>query len=268
MKQNNIACHTMITCAVTRIIKEITMNNHATLEKMSSMKLHGMQRIFKSLLETGTNDMTIDEVIGSLVDAQWDEMYNRKYNRLLNAAKFRYQASFEQIDFASQRQINKNDLLRFTTCDWVKKGHSLIITGATGVGKSYIACALGNQACKEGFKVFYLNCLKLFSQLKFSKADGSYFKEMKRIQQQDLLIMDDFGLEPLDEQSRLILLEILEDRHGRKSTMITSQLPAKTWHDFIGEPTIADAICDRLIHKSYQINLKGDSLRKKVKDNS
>ena len=112
------------------------MNNHATLEKMSSMKLHGMWRIFKSLLETGTNDMTTDEVIGSLVDAQWDEMYNRKFNRLLNAAKFRYQASFEQIDFSSQRQINKNDLLRFATCDWVKKGHSLIITGATGVGKS------------------------------------------------------------------------------------------------------------------------------------
>ncbi|MES0447176.1 MAG: IS21-like element helper ATPase IstB [Desulfobacterales bacterium] len=238
------------------------MNNHATIEKMSQMKLPGMQRIFKALLETGSSDMTTDEVIGSMVDAEWDERYNRKLSRLLNAAKFRYQASLEQIDFSSQRRINKNDLLRLAACDWIRKGDSLIVTGATGVGKSFIACALGNQACKEGFTVLYFNCLKLFSQLKFAKADGSYFKEMNKLRKQDLLILDDFGLEPPDAQSRLILLEILEDRHGRKSTMITSQLPENKWHDFIGEPTIADAICDRIIHKSYKIILKGESMRK------
>ncbi|MES0490995.1 MAG: IS21-like element helper ATPase IstB [Leptospirales bacterium] len=238
------------------------MNNQATIEKMSLLKLHGMQRIFKALLETGNSDMTTDEVIGSMIDAEWDERYNRKLSRLLKAAKFRYQASLEEIDFSSQRRIDKNELLRLATCDWMKKGDSLIVTGATGVGKSFIACALGSQACKEGFTVLYFNCLKLFSQLKFAKADGSYFKEMSRLRKQDLLILDDFGLEPPDAQSRLILLEILEDRHGRKSTMITSQLPENKWHDFIGEPTIADAICDRIIHKSYKIILKGESMRK------
>lgn len=244
------------------------MNNQATLEKMHLMKLYGMQAFFRTLQETGSHDMTVDEVIGNLIDAEWDERYNRKLKRLLNNAKFRYQASLEQTDFSASRNLNKNEFMRLATCDWLKKGQSLIITGPTGSGKSYIACALGNQACKEGFRILYFNCMQLFSQLKYAKADGSYFKEMNKIQKQELIILDDFGLQVLDSQTRLILLEILEDRYGRKSTIINSQIPIKKWHDIIGEATIADAICDRIIHSSHKIQLKGESMRKKNRKNS
>ncbi len=245
------------------------MNNQATIEKMNTMRLHGMVRAFQLTMETGIqNDFTPDEIIAHLIDAEWDERYNRKLSRLLKTAKFRYQASVEQIDFKASRNLNKNNILRFSQCDWIKKGESIIVTGATGVGKSFIASALGHQACLNGNRVFYFNSLKFFSMLKFAKADGSYFKEMSKIQKQDLIILDDFGLKPLDSDSRLIMLEIIEDRHGTKSTIITSQLPVKRWFDVIGDPTIADAICDRLVHSSHKIDLKGESMRKVKAKNS
>jgi len=239
------------------------MNNEGTTEKMNLMKLVGMVRAFKLLLETGTNGLTADEIVAHLIDAEWDERYNRRLAGLLQAAKLRYRASLEQMDFTSQRNLNKNDFLRLAECDWLRKGQSVIITGSTGAGKSFAACALATQACKEGFKTVYYNCLKLFSQLQLAKADGSYFRVINKIQKQDLIILDDFGLKPLDSQSRLIFLEILEDRHSLKSTLITSQLPIAKWHEIIGDPTIADAICDRLIHNSLRIELEAkDSMRK------
>lgn len=238
------------------------MNNQATIEKMKHMKFHGMARAFRTLMETGKgNDLTPDETVAFLIDAEWDDRYNRKLDRLLKTAKFRYKACFEQIAFYPSRNINKNNIMRLSTCDWIKKGVSIIITGATGTGKSYIACAFGRQACINGFKVLYFSCLKLFSILKYAKADGSYVTHMKKINKHDLIILDDFGMEPLDSQCRLILLEILEDRHGERSTIITSQLPVNKWHALIGDATIADAICDRLIHSSQKINLKGESMR-------
>lgn len=240
------------------------MNNEGTLEKMHQMKLFGMLRAFKLLLDTSTYDLTLDESVAQLIDAEWDDRYNRRLERLLRFAKFRYQASIEQMNFTWPRSLNKNNFLRLANCDWLRKGQSVIITGLTGTGKSFLACALGNQACKEGFKTLYFNCLKLFSRLKYSKADGSYFKEINKIQKQDLIILDDFGLKPLDKESRLILLEILEDRHSVRSTLITSQLPVACWHEIIGDPTIADAICDRLIHNSKRIELEGDSMREKM----
>jgi DNA replication protein DnaC len=244
------------------------MNNQATIEKMTQIKLNGMARAFRSTMESGRGDkLTPDEVVAFLVDAEWDDRYNRKLDRLLKTAKFRYKACFEQVEFKSSRNLNKNNIMRLSTCDWIKKGESIIITGATGIGKSYIACALGRQACINGFRVLYFNCLKLFSILKYSKADGSYIKQMKKMNKHDLIILDDFGMEHLDTQSRLTLLEILEDRHGEKSTIITSQFPVNKWHDVIGDPTIADAVCDRLIHSSHKINLKGESMRK-LKSNS
>ena len=239
------------------------MNNHGTIEKMQMMRLNGMARAFHSTMETGIkNDFTPDEMLAYLIDAEWDERYNKRLNRLLKSAKFRYQASFDQIDFNTFRNIDKNRLLRFSDCDWIRKGTNIIITGSTGVGKSYIASALGHQACINGLKTSYFNGLKLFSTLKYAKADGSYIKEMNKIQKQDLIILDDFGLQPLDSQSRLTLLEIMEDRHSAKSTIITSQLPVNNWHEIIGDPTIADAILDRLIHNAYNIDLKGESMRK------
>lgn len=238
------------------------MNNEGTLEKMNKMKFNGMARAFKLLLETRTNDLTADEVTAHLVDAEWDDRYNRKLARLCKTAKFRHQAFIEQVDFVFPRKLNKNEFLRAASCDWIKKGGSIIITGPTGVGKSFLACALGNQACREGYKTLYFNCLKLFSQMKLAKADGSYFKEINKIQKQDLIILDDFGLKPLDIHDRLFLLEILEDRCALKSTLFTSQVPVSKWHQLIGDATIADAICDRVIHASVRIELDGDSMRK------
>lgn len=240
------------------------MNNEATISKMQKMKLHGMLRAFNQSLEAGMMDkFTTDELLGHLIDAEWDDRHNRRLQRLIKAAKFRYQASLEEIDFKLDRGLDKNLLLRFSSCNWIEKRRDIIITGPTGVGKSFLVSALGFQGCMYGFKVLYFNCSKLFSQLRLSKADGTYNKELDRIQKQEVLILDDFALHPFDTQSRLSLLEIMEDRHGRGSTVISSQFPVKSWHEIIGEPTIADAICDRIIHSAYRIELKGESVRKK-----
>lgn len=244
------------------------MNNPATVSKMEQMKLYGMLQAFKSCLDAGIDkNYTADELIAHLIDAEWDDRYNRKLKRSIKTAKFRYQASFEELDFTLNRNLDKNIILRFSDCAWINKKQSIIITGPTGVGKSYIGSALGHQACILGFKVRYCNSQKLFQLLHQSKADGTYIKILKNIEKQDALIIDDFGLAILDNQSRLALLEIIEDRHSRKSTVIISQVPVKNWHEIIGDQTIADAICDRIIHNSQKIELKGDSVRKKYKNN-
>jgi len=240
------------------------MNNQATLEKMNQMKLYGMAHAFRETMETRIHEsFTADELVAHLVDTEWDDRHNRKLNRLIKGARFRYQASFEQIDFSLNRNLDKNIILRFSNCSWIEKKQNIIIEGPTGVGKSFIGSALGHQACMYGFKTLYFNATKLFSRLKLLKADGSYVKEIKKIEKTDVLIIDDFGIQHLDTQSRLSLLEILEDRHGKKSTIIISQLPVTKWHEIIGDPTIADAICDRIIHSSFRIELKGESVRKR-----
>jgi DNA replication protein DnaC len=238
-------------------------NNQATLRKLEHMKLFGMARAFTHTMESGiTRQFTPDEMVTHLIDAEWDDRYNRRLSRLVKNARFRYKASFEEIDFTLNRNIDKNQLLRLSHCQWIESHQDCILTGPTGAGKSFIASALGHQACMYGFKVGYYACSKLFSHLKLSRADGSYLKELAKIQKQDVIILDDFGLETLDAKSRLTLLEILEDRHGRKSSIFVSQLPLASWHDIIGDPTIADAICDRIIHSAHRIELKGDSVRK------
>jgi DNA replication protein DnaC len=228
-----------------------------------------MARAFKNALQAGIrSDYTPDELVAHLTDAEYDERNSRKISRLLIQAKFRYKAIIQEISYNNSRNIDKNLLLRFTDKSWMHNGENIIVTGATGVGKSYIACSIGNQACLNGFKVMYVNCMKLFSTLKYAKVDGSYSKEMEKIQKQDLIILDDFGLHVLDSSARLTLLEMLEDRHGNKSTIITSQIPVSGWHEVIGEATIADAICDRIVHSAYKIELKGDSMRKKKTNQS
>ena len=159
--------------------------------------------------------------------------------------------------------LDKNRILRLSDGNWIREKKNIIITGPTGVGKSFIAVALGHQACVLGFKTLYFNCSKLFPRLNLFKADGTYLKELNKIQKQDVLILDDFGLQPLEIQSRLMLLEILEDRHGLKCTVMVSQLPVSSWHEIIGDKTIADAICDRIIHTAYRLEMKGESVRKK-----
>ncbi len=217
------------------------MNQTVTMQKLEEMRLSGFTRAYREMMETGrNNDFTTDEVISHLVQAEWDERYNRRLKRLIIRARFRYQASMEQIDYTAKRELDKNQLLRLSSCSWISGKQNLVLTGSTGVGKSFLASALGHQACMQGYKVCYRNCSKLFDEMKIAKADGTYIKEISKIEKQDLLILDDFGLKPLDNNQRLILLELLEDRHGKRSTIITSQLPVSKWYDIIGEPTIAD----------------------------
>ena len=245
------------------------MNHTATMQKLEEMRFTGFARAYRELTETNLNrEFTNDELIAHLVQAEWDDRYNRKLQRLITNARFRYLASFEEIDFSVRRNLDKNQLLRLSSCDWITKNQNIIIVGSTGSGKSWIASALGHQGCQHGYKVLYRNCIKLFDELKIAKADGSYIKEISKIEKMDLLILDDFGLKPLDGNQRLMLLEIIEDRHGRKSTIITSQLPVNQWHEFIREDTIADAILDRLVHSSHRIEFKGElSMRETYKIN-
>jgi DNA replication protein DnaC len=238
--------------------------NTDTLDKMKRMRLLGMHGAFKTSIETkGIEDLTADEMVGLLVNSEWDDRHNRSIARSMTNARFRYKTSIEQIEYSVQRGIDKNQIHRLADGEFIHKKENILITGSTGTGKSFLASAIGNQACLLGFKVLYTNATRLFAQLKISKADGSSIKELMKIERQDLLILDDFGIQPFDQASRASLLEIIEDRHGKRSTIITSQLPVKQWHDVIGEKTIADAVLDRIVHNAGRIELKGESLRKK-----
>jgi DNA replication protein DnaC len=237
--------------------------NQTTLSKMSTMRFYGMHGAFKTAIETGkTDDYTTDQLIAQLIQAEWDDRHNRRIERNIKNARFRYKASIEKIIYGKERNLDQNTLLRWAG-SFIDHSENILITGSTGVGKSYIATALGYQACIEIHRVLYFNSAKLFVKLKMAKADGSYLKELAKIERQELIILDDFGLQPLDNQSRLALLEIIEDRHGKGSVIITSQLPVSGWYDIIGEKTIADAIMDRLIHQAHRIELSGESMRKK-----
>ena len=235
---------------------------------MKEMRLYGMHRAFTTTMETGgpSTGYTNDELIAYLVQSEWDDRHNRRIERLTKSARFRYTAVMEAIDYRPSRQLDKNLVRRLGSCGFIQKRENILITGSTGVGKSYLASAIGHQACSMGSKTMYFNTAKLFTLLKTSKADGSYPKQISKLEKQDLLILDDFGLKPLDNINRYALMEIIEDRHGKKSTIIASQLPVSKWHDIIGERTLADAILDRLVHTAHRIDIKGESMRRKLKN--
>jgi DNA replication protein DnaC len=238
-------------------------SNQATLEKLERMGLRGMARAMRTTLEASpAGRLEPEELVSNLVDAEWDDRRARKLSRLLKGARFRYRAGVEDIDFELKRNLSKASFLRLADCRWVAEHQSLIISGPCGSGKSFLASALGQQACIYGYRVLYWPASKLFAHLKLCKADGTYLRELGKIARYHLLLIDDFGLEGLDAQGRLSLLEILEDRHGRASSLFVSQLPVAKWHDMIGEPTIADAICDRIVHSAVRVELKGESVRK------
>lgn len=238
--------------------------NATTLEKMRAMKLLGMHRAFKTDIESGRRDTyTLDEMIAHLIDAEWDERQNRFIEQKIRNARFRYKALLEDLYYHTDRNLDKNQIMRFADCSFIDKAENILVTGSTGIGKSYVASALGHHACSMGYRVVYHSVPKLFSKLKMSKADGSYLKEVARIERQHLLILDDFGLQPFDSGSRAALMELIEDRHGKGALIITSQLPVSKWYEIIGEQTIADAILDRIVHSAHRLELKGESLRKR-----
>lgn len=243
--------------------------NEATVIKLNQMNLKGMCNAFKSTIENGNVDRyTIDQMVSILVDAEWDDRHNRRIERSIKNAKFHYKANIESLNFDSSRNLDRTKILRLADCEFVNKNQNVLITGSTGVGKSYLGTALGYQACIEGYKVSYFNTSKLFAKLKMAKADGSYLKELAKLERQDVIILDDFGLKALDSQNRITLLEIIEDRHNNGAIIVTSQIPVQGWYDIIGEKTIADAILDRLIHNAHRIELKGESMRKKRSKNN
>jgi DNA replication protein DnaC len=238
--------------------------NATTLEKMRKMKFFGMLRAFKTSLESGkTEKYTPDEMISSLIESEWDDRKNRGIERQLKNARFRYKASIEEFQFHADRNVNRNEIMRLGECSFITNNENILITGSTGTGKSYIASAIGHQACGLGFRVLYCNSAKLMAKLKIAKADGSYIREIAKIERQNLLIIDDFGLNPLDAQGRAMLMEIIEDRHGKSSTIVISQVPVGKWYEIIGEQTVADAILDRIVHQSHRLEIKGESMRKK-----
>jgi len=240
--------------------------NEQTLEKMKRMKLTGMYRSFRNVLEASSmNQLTTDELLSQLVESEWEDRQHRAVERSVRNARFRYKASVEMIDYSLKRGLDQNVVLRLAECSFIRANQNIIITGSTGTGKSFLASAIGHQACLQGYKVYYANTLRLLSQLKMAKVDASAFKELAYLEKQDLLILDDFGIQPFDNPSRLLLMEMIEDRHGKKSTIIAGQVPVSAWHDVIGDETLADAILDRIVHDAHQIELSGESLRRKRK---
>lgn len=250
-----------VTCKSVQFAPKLPMT-HEIEQLMQKLRLPGMRAAYEGIISTkNLNSTGNDELLNLILQVEWDERENS--NRRLQNAKFRIRASIEEIYFFTPRGLDKTQLLRFDDGSSLKHGENILITGLTGVGKSYIATALGHLACQVGFKVNYFIAQKLFAMLRMSKADESYIRQTKRLEKQDLLIIDDFGMQPLNEMSRMMLLEIIEDRHQNSLTIIASQLPVEKWYDVIGESTVADAILDRLVHTSHRIELSGESMRKK-----
>ena len=234
-----------------------------TLEKLRQLRLHGMTRAFEEQLASSEYDeLTFEERFGIIVDRERTEQENRRLQFRLKTAKLRHQACIEDIDYRHPRGLDKSLMTSLYTCQWIKDHLNILITGPTGVGKSFIACALGHRACLLGYKVLYLRAPRLFQDLTLARGDGRYNKLMNSISKTHLIVIDDWGLASLTDHEQRDLLEILEDRYNIHSTIIAGQVPVDHWHELMENPTVSDAILDRLIHNAYKINLKGDSMRK------
>jgi DNA replication protein DnaC len=243
------------------------MLNQQTIEKLHALKLIGMAEAFKDHLSQPDIDrLSFEERFGIIVDRQWTWKEDFRMQRYLKQAKLKIHACVENIDYRTPRGIDQSVMMRLISCDWIRQQQNIIITGPTGAGKTFLACALANKACREGYRAFYIRSPKLYYELAVSRGDGSYGKLINKLARTQILVIDDLGLAPMTDSERRDLLEVIEDRHGSASTIVTSQLPIENWHEHIGDPTIADAILDRLIHNAHKIKMKGGSMRRKHSD--
>lgn len=234
-----------------------------TMHQLQALNLYGMATALKEqMAQVDIHSLSFEERLGLLLDREVTEKESRRLKTRLAKAKLRHLASMEDIDYQQQRGLDKSLLRQLSSGDWIKEHHNLLIVGPTGTGKTYLACALAHKACLDGFTSLYVRLSRLLPELVISKGDGSYMKRIQELAKVDVLILDDLGLLTLNADHRRDLLEIVDDRHGRKSTIVTSQLPVKLWHETINDSTLADAILDRLIHNAYRIELKGESMRK------
>ena len=239
------------------------MLNHPTLDKLQAMKFFGMARAFEEQLDSSEIDaLDFQERFALLVDREWTARHDRQLTNRLRRAKLRHNACFEDINYRHPRQLDKKLVTSLASCQWVRDHLNILITGAAGIGKSWLACAFAHQACRERHSALYLRVPRLFNEFDIARADGRYPKLLASLAKTDVLILDDWGLAPMSDPHRHDLLEIIDDRHGRRSTIVTSQLPVNKWHDYIADPTLADAILDRIVHCAYTIKLKGESIRK------
>ena len=243
------------------------MLNAPTLEQLQTLKLAAMATAWtEQQSQAEMTALAFDERFALLVDAEWRARENKRLTRALQDAKLKLsQACLEAIDYPARRELDKAVIRQLATCRWVAEHHSVLITGMTGTGKSFLACALAHQACRKGYRALYRRASRLFHELTLARADGSYIRLLAKLARLDVLLIDDFALAPLQDQERRDLLEILEDRYGTRSTIITSQLPPAQWHDYLADATLADAICDRLLHNAHRLVLKGPSRRKEGK---
>ncbi|EOZ98802.1 putative transposase [Indibacter alkaliphilus LW1] len=244
------------------------MNSNQTVEKLRQMRLGAMAELhYQNVKDNRFTAFTPDEYITLLADHEWEDRQGKKMARLIKGALFKQKASVADIDYSHSRNLDRNMFGRLATLSFIKKKENIILTGPSGVGKSYLAQALGNQACLMGYRTVYATTSRILAKLKLSKVDGTYLKELRKLQKTNVLILDDFGLQAFDAAAREILMDIIDDRFNETSTIVSSQIPVSAWYDIIGEGTIADAILDRLVNSSHRIDLKGESLRKGVLKN-
>ena len=235
-----------------------------TMEKLQALKLTGMlEALDEQLKSPDIEQLSFDERLGLMIDREMTARDNRRLKTRLKKARLRHDACMEDIDYRHPRGLKRDQIQQLLSSHWIREHQNVIITGPTGVGKTWLACAMAQKACRDGYTVQYLRLPRLLQDLNLARADGRYVKLMAALAKTDLLLLDDWGLSPLTESQRRDLLEIVEDRHNVKSTLVTSQMPVDHWHELIGDPTLADAILDRLIHNAHRVPLKGDSLRKK-----